>query len=558
MKLFKKLTAVFIAAITILFAVPAASAEEKLTQSDFVHAEGRDIIGTDGEKLELRGMAFGNNVFVSSPLPEYNHHTEASYKKLSEMGFNCVRFYLNYEIFENDSKPYSYKKTGFEWLDKNVEWAKKYNMGIIFNMHCPQGGYQSGGNGMELWTDKKNQDRLAALWKEIARRYADEPTVWGYGLINEPYVPLKGTTEESVEQYKKLFARLVKEVRSVTPYQAIFVEKLCSIKDTEGNRSPDWEWLGDPENTFFIADDDNIVYEFHTYEIMQFTHQNADWAGTGGITMTYPSEEIVSAEYENSWVGAANTREVRKENGWSYFESETVSLTNNYNIGMVVAKVFGSTENAPAYFDNITLTEISPDGKKSEKYSYTFDGNSTGGFYLWSEDGTGTLTAENDCLKVSGSKKLATASTGRFEMKKGYKYYISGYAKTEGGCSPAVTIEFAKAKSIETFNKAYLEKSVKPFADFSEKHNVPLYVGEFGVIREGFKDGRNGVGWVSDMIDIFRKYDIGFNYHAFHEEAFGLYGNSGAELPADENKELSKMFATKLNPPKDNNKENKK
>lgn len=48
-------------------------------------------------------------------------------------------------------------------------------------MHYPQGGYQSQGNGMALWTDPENQRRLVKLWGEIARRYADEPAIQGYG-----------------------------------------------------------------------------------------------------------------------------------------------------------------------------------------------------------------------------------------------------------------------------------------------------------------------------------------------------------------------------------------
>lgn len=554
MKLCGKIIAVIIAAAAVIALMPDVFAAKKQDQSDFVHTDGRDIIGTDGEKLEIRGMAMGNNAFAGKPMPEYTHHTESSYKKLSEMGFNCVRFYLNYNIFESDSKPYHYKKSGFEWLDKNIAWAKKYNIGIIFNMHCPQGGYQSQGNGMALWTDKKNQDRLAALWKEIARRYANEPTVWGYGLINEPIVPLKGDTEGSFQQYKDLFTRLVKEVRSVSPYQAIFVERLCNVRDTEGKQTSDWEWLIDPENTFFAVDDDNIVYEFHTYDYFHFTHQNAEWAGTGGKTMTYPSEEIVSVEYENGWAGAADTKEVKKEDGWSYFESETISLNNSCNIGMAVIRAVGSTENGGAYFDDITLTEVSPNGKKSVKYYYDCNGNTTGSFSSWSADNTGVLSAapnegrEGGCLKISGSRKNFSASAERFVLKKGYKYYVSGYAKTDDpDCYPSVTIDLAKARTFDTFDKEYLDKAIKPYAEFSKKHNVPLYVGEFGVISEGFKEGRNGVGWVSDMIDIFRKYGMGFNYHAFHEEAFGLYGNSAEELPAKENKALSEMFKEKLN-----------
>ncbi|MGN1101912.1 MAG: glycoside hydrolase family 5 protein, partial [Huintestinicola sp.] len=256
---------------------------KEYSADDFVHAEGRKIIGTDGKELYIKGMALGNSVWSNPSSPDMTHHNENTYKELSEMGFNCVRFYINYGLFESDSSPYHYKKSGFNWLDKNIAWAKKYGMGIIINMHCPQGGYQSNGEGLELWTDKKAQNRLTALWKKIAERYADEPTVWGYGLINEPVVPMQDTMEETYGQYNKLMQRLSAAIRSVSPYQAIFVEGVGSAVGAEGER--EYEYFT-PEHSFAEIDDDNVVYEFHKYDPFFFTHQNTDWAGTKGITMT--------------------------------------------------------------------------------------------------------------------------------------------------------------------------------------------------------------------------------------------------------------------------------
>ena len=71
-------------------------------------------------------MAFGNNVWSNPSYPPENlHHTEESYKELADMGFNSVRFYINYGLFESDSNPYTYNEKGFEWLDKNISQAKK-------------------------------------------------------------------------------------------------------------------------------------------------------------------------------------------------------------------------------------------------------------------------------------------------------------------------------------------------------------------------------------------------------------------------------------------------
>ena len=60
---------------------------------------------------------------------------------------------------------------------------------------------------------------------------------------------------------------------------------------------------------------------------------------------------------------------------------------------------------------------------------------------------------------------------------------------------------------------------------------MPLYLGEFGVYITGYEENRGGDRWVSDVIDICRKYGIGFNYHAYHENGFGIYKSDPGTLP---------------------------
>jgi len=148
----------------------------------FITVKGTKLYQPDGSEYLIRGIAFGNEVWGNPKVEPRNHHDENSYKELAELGFNSVRFYLNYGLFESDSNPYVYKQAGFDWIDKNIEWAKKYGIKLVLNMHYPQGGYQSQGNGMALWTSTENQNRLIALWKEIAKRYADEECILGYGF----------------------------------------------------------------------------------------------------------------------------------------------------------------------------------------------------------------------------------------------------------------------------------------------------------------------------------------------------------------------------------------
>ena len=71
-------------------------------------------------------------------------------------------------------------------------------------------------------------------------------------------------------------------------------------------------------------------------------------------------------------------------------------------------------------------------------------------------------------------------------------------------------------------------------------------MGEFGVIAAGFDKGRNGEEWVADMIELCMEYDIGFNYHAYHEESFGFYQNRSDRPVSKKNTALEMVFYDKL------------
>ncbi len=323
---------------------------------------------------------------------------------------------------------------------------------------------------MKLWTDKTNQKRLAKLWKSIAERYADEPTIWGYGLINEPFAPMLETTEATLMQHEKLMKTLVKEICSVSPYQMIFTERLCGVKNIEDNGSNVLFGLNS-ETSFPIINDSNIVYEFHCYEPFNFTHQNTEWAGTAGTTMTYPSDDVISANYEVYWAGCFPGQKKRIDGEWEYFESSPLSLEKGRNIGYAAVNAAYTGMDGAVYFDDITVTEIDPRGQKSVRYTYDFDNGGVGMFSSWSSDGSGEMTvAENAgrngaALKISGTTAdFTAASSNHFELKKNYKYIVSGYARKENNdCKPTVRLDFARASDIRTFNKESLDAAVKPY-----------------------------------------------------------------------------------------------
>ena len=127
----KQIAAVIVCIVSLIGSFP----ELKPEQSRFYHTDGRDIIAPDGTKTVLYGMGFGNDVWSGSLAEVGLHHNEDSFREMKELGFNSVRFLLNYRWFEDDDKPYTYKQEGFDYLDRSIAWAKKYGIGLVLNMH---------------------------------------------------------------------------------------------------------------------------------------------------------------------------------------------------------------------------------------------------------------------------------------------------------------------------------------------------------------------------------------------------------------------------------------
>lgn len=523
----------------------------------FIKADGRLLTDENGKQYIIKGMAFGNEVWGNPSVPPENkHHTEDSYKELSELGFNSVRFYINYGLFESDSNPYEYNEKGFEWLDKNIKQAKKYGIRLLFNMHYPQGGYQSQGNGLELWTEEENQKRLIALWTEIADRYKNEPAVLGYGLVNEPVVAMTATEEDCITQWQELAQNITDSIRTKDENHPVFVERMCAVKDVESGNSK-WENFNDTNNYVKIYDD-NVVYEFHFYEPHSFSHQGFSWAGTGASEVKYPDESLVMAG-NAKWLTATfngNKADTSKED-WQYLESSFLNVNNSdYKVLGLVFQGQNIGENGVVYADNLKIDEYD-ENNKFVKTVFMDDFTNDNGFYFWSNDNSGRGYISNSVgyddstsLCISGTTDDANFGKNIFKAVQGHNYKASGYFKVKNAEKNAVIrprVDALSADYAYEFNKTFLEAGILNNIRFSIDENVPVYCGEFGAGINCFKEGIGGEQWVSDVIDIFMENDISFNYHTYHEVSFGLYTNPAYLPPDKRNEALYNIFEKKLN-----------
>src|SRR3546814_8856147 len=95
-----------------------------------------------------------------------------------------------------------WKEDGFARIDALIDWARANQIYVILDLHAAPGGQGTDlpnadrdPDAPSLWDSAENQRRTVALWRKLAARYADEPWVGGYDILNEPNWDFTGADE---------------------------------------------------------------------------------------------------------------------------------------------------------------------------------------------------------------------------------------------------------------------------------------------------------------------------------------------------------------------------
>ncbi len=220
--------------------------------------------GVDHEWREIFALELGAEraAFFFDRMVDH-FFTEADVKYIKACGATAVRIPLNYHLFEDDARPFQYLEKGFARLDRALSWCAQHGVYAILDLHAAQ-GYQNhdwhcdnATNHGFLWQHPHFQDRVVAFWEEVARRYADNPTVAGYNVMNEPssgYInrvgPMIPPETPNWRLLNAVYHRAVTSIRAIDPKHIIYLDGDAYAYLFEGLQAP-------------FAD--NLVYDYHWY-----------------------------------------------------------------------------------------------------------------------------------------------------------------------------------------------------------------------------------------------------------------------------------------------------
>jgi endoglucanase len=184
-----------------------------------------------------------------------NFIKEEDIKQISSWGMDHVRLPIDYTILEDDNTPYVYKEDGFNFIDRCIDWCKKYNLNIILDLHKAPGFSFSTLEKNTLFESEEKQQRFIRLWMFFAQRYLEEGDNVIFELMNE-------VVEPTSCRWNKLAHKAIEAIRSVDRNRIIIYG---------GNRYSSINMLKEID----VVQDPRVVYTFHFYLPFLFTHQKA-------------------------------------------------------------------------------------------------------------------------------------------------------------------------------------------------------------------------------------------------------------------------------------------
>lgn len=196
---------------------------------------------------------------------------EEDLKRISGWGMDHVRVPIDYELIEKENG--DLKEEGFFYIDRCIEWCRKYHLNMVIDLHKTKGySFDKGENEQGFFEDEDLQEQFLHLWKKLASRYGKLDNMLAFELLNEVVAP------EVSKQWNNIIRRTVQAIREYSKNIKIIVGGVCN------NSVTTVKYLDAPY-------DENIVYNFHCYEPLIFTHQTANWVENmpSGFHIEYPN-----------------------------------------------------------------------------------------------------------------------------------------------------------------------------------------------------------------------------------------------------------------------------
>lgn len=334
----------------VLCTIQASSLKSKNNGKPFLKVKGQDIVTPNGESFLIQGINLGNwlnpegYMFLFKDVSSYrlidqafremvgpdftdqfwktfkdNYITREDIAYIKQTGMNSIRLPFHYKLFtDEDYMGLKSNQDGFARVDSIIKWCKAEGLYVILDMHDAPGG-QTGDNIDDsygypwLFESETSKQLFSEIWKKIADRYKNEPTVLGYDLLNEPIATYFTNKEEINKLLVPVYKRGVEAIRSVDPNHIILLGGA--------------QWNSNFSMFDEKAIDSNMLYTCHRYwcDTLQSNLQDfIDFRNKVNLPL-YMGE---TGENTDEWVGGFRRLMERNNMGWHFWPFKKLEKTS--------------------------------------------------------------------------------------------------------------------------------------------------------------------------------------------------------------------------------------
>lgn len=334
----------------VLCTIQASSLKSKNNGKPFLKVKGQDIVTPNGESFLIQGINLGNwlnpegYMFLFKDVSSYrlidqafremvgpdftdqfwktfkdNYITREDIAYIKQTGMNSIRLPFHYKLFtDEDYMGLKSNQDGFARVDSIIKWCKAEGLYVILDMHDAPGG-QTGDNIDDsygypwLFESETSKQLFSEIWKKIADRYKNEPTVLGYDLLNEPIATYFTNKEEINQLLVPVYKRGVEAIRSVDPNHIILLGGA--------------QWNSNFSMFDEKAIDSNMLYTCHRYwcDTLQSNLQDfIDFRNKVNLPL-YMGE---TGENTDEWVGGFRRLMERNNMGWHFWPYKKLEKTS--------------------------------------------------------------------------------------------------------------------------------------------------------------------------------------------------------------------------------------
>lgn len=334
----------------VLCTIQASSLKSKNNGKPFLKVKGQDIVTPNGESFLIQGINLGNwlnpegYMFLFKDVSSYrlidqafremvgpdftdqfwktfkdNYITREDIAYIKQTGMNSIRLPFHYKLFtDEDYMGLKSNQDGFARVDSVIKWCKAEGLYVILDMHDAPGG-QTGDNIDDsygypwLFESETSKQLFSEIWKKIADRYKNEPTVLGYDLLNEPIATYFTNKEEINKLMVPVYKRGIEAIRSVDPNHIILLGGA--------------QWNSNFSMFDEKAIDSNMLYTCHRYwcDTLQSNLQDfIDFRNKVNLPL-YMGE---TGENTDEWVGGFRRLMERNNMGWHFWPFKKLEKTS--------------------------------------------------------------------------------------------------------------------------------------------------------------------------------------------------------------------------------------